>query len=375
MDRSRKSCLQVGGVRIDALVEQAFLDAVAPAGVEAARAAVEQSQLRSEASLRSQRLEVERCQYEAGLAERRYRKTDPDNRLVAGTLEQDWERALRALEEARRGLQRAERAQAPPPDPARLEALGERLGGVWHAAGVTARDRKRLLACLVEDVLLRIDREAGKIEIVLHWQGGEVDEFSVALKRRKTYVEDCSDTVELVRQLSGLYSDAEIAGLLNQRGRVTPKGLPFNRDRVRQLRERHEIAGHAPRAGDSQAAVVGVAEAARQLETSESTLYRWIRQGLIAPEATIAGAPCRIRLSAALRQRFGSEPPEGCVPAQTAAKRLGVSRQRIWQRIRDEELEALHISRGPGRGLYVRLNAQADSGPGLFDAAPSRSER
>ena len=374
MDRSRKSCLHVGGVRIDAIVERAFLDAVAPAGVEAARVAVEQSQLRSDAGLRSLQLELERCQYEAGLAERRYRKTDPDNRLVAGTLEQDWEQALRALAEARSALQRAEQAQTPPPDPARLAALGERLGGLWHAAGVTARDRKRLLACLVEDVMLRIDREAGQIEIVLHWQGGEVDEFSVPLNRRKTYVEDRSDTVELVRQLSGLYSDAEIAGVLNQRGRVTPKGLPFNRDRVKQLRGRHDIAGHVPPVGEGKAAVVGVAEAARQLETSESTLYRWIRQGLIAAEPTLAGAPCRIRLSAALRQRFGSEPPDGFVPARTAAKRLGVSRQRIWQRIRDGELEAFHISRGQGRGLYVRLDDQAAAGPGLFDAAPSRSE-
>ena len=374
MDRSRKSCLHVGGVRIDAIVERAFLDAVAPAGVEAARAAAEQSQMREDGGLKSLQLEVERCQYEAGLAERRYRKTDPDNRLVAGTLEQDWELALRALEEARRALQHAEQAQTPPPDPARLAALGERLSGLWHAAGVTARDRKRLLACVIEDVLLRIDRDAGKIEIVLHWKGGEVDEFSVPLNRRKSFVEDRSDTVEIVRQLSGLYSDAEISGVLNQRGRVTPKGLPFNRDRVRQLRERQGIPGHSPQAGDGKAPVVGVAEAARQLETSESTLYRWIREGLIAAEPTIAGAPCRIRLTAALRQRFGAEPPEGFVPAQAAARRLGVSRQRIWQRIRDGELEAFHISRGQDRGLYVRLDEQAASLPGLFDGAPSRIE-
>lgn len=372
MDRSRKSCLHVGGVRIDAIVERAFLDAVAPAGVEAARAAAEQSQLREDAGLRSLQLEVERCQYDAGLAERRYRKTDPDNRLVAGTLEHDWERALRALEEARRALQHADQAQTPPPDPARLAALGERLHSLWHAAGVTARDRKRLLACVVEDVLLRIDRDVGKIEIVLHWKGGEVDEFSVPLNRRKTFVEDRSDTVELVRQLSSLYSDAEISGVLNQRGRVTPKGLPFNRDRVKQLRGRHGIPGHSPQAGDDKAAVVGVVEAARQLETSESTLYRWIREGLIAAEPTIAGAPCRIRLTAAVRQHFGTEPPEGFVPAQTAARRLGVSRQRIWQRIRDGELEAFHISRGQERGLYVRLDEQTACLPGLFDAAPSR---
>ena len=374
MDGSRKSCLHVGGVRVDAVVERAFLDAISPAGVEAARVAAEQAQMRGDAGLRSLQLEVERCRYEAGLAERRYRKIDPDNRLVAGTLERDWEMALRALEDARRALHRAERSQVPPPDPARLLALGERLGGLWHAEGTTPRDRKRLLACLVEDVMLRIDRDAGRIEIVLHWKGGEVDEFAVPLNRRKAVARDSTDTVDLVRQLSVLYGDSEISGVLNQRGRVTPKGLPFNRDRVRKLRERHGIPAHSRQAGDGKAPVVGVAEAARQLETSDSTLYRWIREGLIVAEPTIDGAPYRIRLTDALRQRFGAEPPEGFVPAQTAARRLGVSRQRIWQRIRDGELEAFHISRGQDRGLYVRLDEKAALLPGLFDDAPRNSE-
>ncbi len=263
MDGSRKSCLHVGGVRVDAVVERAFLDAISPAGVEAARVAAEQAQMRDDAGLRSLQLEVERCRYEAGLAERRYRKIDPDNRLVAGTLERNWEMALRALEEARSALHNAERSLVPPPDPARLLALGERLSDLWHAEGTTHRDRKRLLACLVEDVMLRIDRDAGAIEIVLHWKGGEVDEFTVPLNRRRTVAEDGADTVDLVRQLSALYNDAEISGVLNQRGRVTPKGLPFNRDRVRQLRDRHGIPAHSRQAGDSKAPVVGVAEAAQ----------------------------------------------------------------------------------------------------------------
>ena len=374
MDGSRKSCLHVGGVRIDAVVEQAFLDAVLPAGVEAARLAAEQLEKRDDAGLRSLQLEVERCRHEAGLAERRYRKIDPDNRLVADTLERDWEIALRALEAAGRALDHARKLQTPPPDPARLGALGERVNALWHADGVTSRDRKRLLACLVEDVMLRIDRAAGVIEIVVHWKGGEVDEFTVPLQRRRSVPEDNTDTVELVRQLVGLYNDAEISGVLNQRGRVTPKGLPFNRDRVHQLRKRHGIPACVRKAGDSKAPVVGVLEASRQLEVSDSTLYRWIREGLIAAEPAIAGAPCRIRLTDALRQRFCTEPPEGFVPAQTAARRLGVSRQRIWQRIRDGDLQACHINRGPDRGLHVRLDEAAASLPGLFEDVPDNPE-
>ena len=374
MDGSRKSCMNVGGARIDAVVERAFLDAVSPAGVEAARLAARQSAKRDDAGLRSLQLEVERCRHEAGLAERRYCKIDPDNRLVADTLERDWEMALRALEEAGRALDHARQSQAPPPDPARLEALGERVDVLWHADGVTPRDRKRLLACLVEDVMLRIDRDVGAVGIVVHWKGGECDEFTVPLQRRRSVPEDGTDTVELVRQLVGLYNDDEISGVLNQRGRVTPKGLPFNRDRVQRLRKRHGIPAHARKAGDGKAPVVGVLEASRQLEVSESTLYRWIREGLIAAEPTLAGAPCRIRLTDALRQRFRAEPPEGFVPARMAARRLGVSRQRIWQRIRDGDLQACHINRGPDRGLFVQLGESAASLPGLFADVPDNPE-
>jgi len=123
MDGSRKSCPHVGGVRIDAVVERAFPDAVSPAGVEAARLAAERSEKRDDAGLRSLQLEVERCRHEAGLAERRHYRTDPGNRLVADTLERDREMAPRGLEEAGRALDHARQSQAPPPDPAHLEAL------------------------------------------------------------------------------------------------------------------------------------------------------------------------------------------------------------------------------------------------------------
>ena len=356
MEKTRGSCLHLGGVRIDALVEQAFLDAVAPAGVEAAREAERQLQSQAEAGLRSLRLEVERCRYDAGLAERRYRKIDPDNRLVAGTLERDWEAALHALEAARAVLQRAEQARPAVPDPARLAALGERLERLWQAPGVTARDRKRLLACLAEEVLLQIDRDAGLVRIVLRWRGGLVDEFDLPLQqRRNAPVQDDRDTVELVRCLARQYNDSETAGMLNQRGRRTARGLPFSRDRVRRLRISHDIPAFAPSAGDREAPVLSVAAAARALQTSATTLYRWIRAGLVASEQDAPGTPCRIRLTESLRRGFCDTPPAGYVPVHTAMKRLGVTRQRIWQRVRDGELEACHIRHGAVRGLYVRL--------------------
>ncbi len=163
---------------------------------------------------------------------------------------------------------------APPTgSPGRCRA---RLPEQWSQKPTGSKNWDTPLACLVEDVMLRIDRDADVIGIVVHWKGGVADEFTVPLQRRRSVPEDNTDTVELVRQLVRLCNDAEISGVLNQLGRATPKGLPFSRDRVHQLRKRHGIPAHARRAGDSNAPVVGVIEASRQLKVSDSTICHWI---------------------------------------------------------------------------------------------------
>ena len=141
---SHDGCFSVGGVRIDRLVSQCFLEAVGPAGLEAALQAEQQVVVERKTALRSYRLELERCTYEASLAERRYRQVDPDNRLIAATLEREWEQALRALERAQQQLEVAEAEQPRAPDPKRLASLGRDLPALWEAEETTARDRKRL---------------------------------------------------------------------------------------------------------------------------------------------------------------------------------------------------------------------------------------
>ena len=115
-----RSCFSVGGIEIDRVVARRFLELVSPAGLEAARAAAQAVAERAETALRNQQLELEHCRYEAGLAERRHRKVDPDNRLIAATLEQQ--------------------PEAPPPS--FFADLGTALERVWDAPETAHRDRK-----------------------------------------------------------------------------------------------------------------------------------------------------------------------------------------------------------------------------------------
>ncbi len=170
--RGRRPCMTVGGKRIDALIGDTFLEAVSASGVEAAAEAFRQQRQKDKEAHRSLQLDADRCGCEASLAERRCRRADPDNRLVADTLERDWNRALETLAAARDALEQARRDSPEPPPLARLNALGMRLSRLWESPAVTARDRKNLLACLVEEVMLWRDGTAKVIRILVRWQGG-----------------------------------------------------------------------------------------------------------------------------------------------------------------------------------------------------------
>ena len=352
-------CFSTGGVRIDALVTRSFLEAAGPAGMEAALEAEKRAGVEREAALRNHRLDLERCGYDASLAERRYRQVDPDNRLIAATLERDWEQALRAQEHARQQLAAAEAEQPPAPDPDRLASLGRDLPALWEAQETTARDRKRLLSCLLDDVVLSIDREAMEIMVVLRWKGGRSDEHRLPmLTRRRTVKRDDADTVELLRRLATFYPDGETARILNRQKRLTARGLPFTAARVGALRHRHGIpACPPPEADPSPAPVLGVRAAAAELGVTDMTLYRWIRKGLVpSVQPDVSGAPIRVRMTDDLRSRFCTTPPEGFVPLATAVVRLGVTRQTIWKRMRAGTLPAVVVTLGRHRGLHVRIS-------------------
>ena len=152
------------------------------------------------------RLGVERANYEAQRAERRYRAVDPDNRLVARGLERDWEERLRALEAAKIELERREKQRPRVISQAerdRLLALGPDLAAVWNAPTTTPRDRKELLRTLIEDVTIQVDRDKAAAHLALRWKGGALNEIDLTLPRsRPATVRTDEDTIALLRRLA-----------------------------------------------------------------------------------------------------------------------------------------------------------------------------
>jgi DNA invertase Pin-like site-specific DNA recombinase len=364
-------CLNIGGVQIDKAVADAFIAALEPAKLTATLAAAERLEHDRETTLKQWRLDVERASYEASRAERRYRAVDPDNRLVARGLEREWEESLRALEVAKAELARRERERPrvlSELERDRLLALGPDLTAVWHATTTTPRDRKELLQTLLEEVIIKVERNKAAAYLALRWKGGALSEIDLALPRsRPATVRTDEDTIALVRRLAVHYSDAVIAGVLNRQARTTAYGHRFDAGRVGNLRRHWQIPCFEPEAEQASGELLTIKKAAIVLGVAPSTIHRLLNDGFIAGEQLTPGAPWRIRVTDDLKVLFNKNAGEGFLPMREAMRALGVSRQTVLQRVKRGELEAVHVTRGKQKGLRIKVITRQSQ---LFDLRP-----
>ena len=361
-------CLNVGGVQIDEAAARAFIVALEPAKLAAAVAAGEQLEIDRENTLRQWRLDVERAAFEASRAERRYRAVDPDNRLVARGLEREWEEKLTALEAAKVELARREQ-QRPrtlsDAERAHLLEAGPDLAGVWQAGTTTSRDRKELLRTLIEEVIIKVDREKKRADLTIRWKGGALSDLAIDLPRSKPApIRTDEETVALVRRLAAHYPDAIIAGILNRQGRTTARGHRFDAGRTSNLRRHWDIPCFIPIETAAEGELLSIRQAAPMLGVAPSTLHRLLNDGIIPGEQVTPGAPWRIRLTDDMRARFSDDADEDFVPMNEAMRLLGVTRQTVLHRVKRGELEAVHVTRGRQKGIRIKVLDQQSE---LFD--------
>ena len=238
-------CWDVAGVEIDRAVEKIFLEAVMPAQIELALAVTQETERQLEQTETQWKLRKERLTYETRLAERRYKAIDPDNRVVARTLEREWEEKLRELEKAEEEHEEARRKEKlilTQDDRGRLVALAKDLRGIWNAKTTTHAERKSLMRTLIREITLSpIDIPERMTRIQIWWQTGAVSETTVPRKCRYTAQATPDEAVELIRQLYKEKSDTEIAARLNQTGPARVKGLPWDGPAVRCVRYTHGL--------------------------------------------------------------------------------------------------------------------------------------
>ena len=226
---------------VDTLVERIVLDALAPDRIAIAVAAMAQLEEESQQLERQWTLRKERARYDAERARRQYDAVEPENRLVARSLERAWEDKLRAVEAIDQEYTRW-RSEEPlaisTADRTELQALGENLPRIWHAASTSAADRKRILRFIVREVDQK--RMRGQVWMKIVWQTGATSEH--CLQRRVRSYQDYVDSDRLRRRIEDLNAagrmDKEIARILNEEGFVAARGCAFKNENVWLLRTR-----------------------------------------------------------------------------------------------------------------------------------------
>jgi DNA invertase Pin-like site-specific DNA recombinase len=292
-----KDCMSFRCNLLDAAMVEEVLQALQPAEIELALAALQELESRDRTISRQWQMRLERAEYEAALAERRYHEVDPSQRLVAGTLERRWNDALLQLEDLKKQVaefQRQEARVTSDEQRAKVLALATDLPRLWHAPTTQAKDRKRMLRLLIKDITVEKTLNPKHLLVHIRWQGGACSDICLPLPPNiADRVRYSGTIVERVRHLAQSLADGEIADLLNQEGHVSALGKPFTGSMVQWIRYRYQIA----KARLVRPEELTVQQVAERFRVSPNVVYYWIDRGLIEARRLNAGSPYWITLN------------------------------------------------------------------------------
>ena len=264
-------------------------------------------------------LELERARFEAGRCRRQYDAAEPENRLVARTLERRWNEALEKVAELEQALAQLD----PAPDVLskkeedELRELAWDLPALWHNGAAPFDLKKRIVRAIIKEIVVYV--EPRQLRILVHWQGGQHTELNLRKRKAGEHRWKTADsTVTLIEQLARVMSDRQIAAQLNRMGIKTAKGFGWTRGRVGNFRTDNTIANYTP--GERQArGELTIEEVAERLKVSYSTVQRMIKRRQLPARQVCPGAPWIISAGDADRIRGGYQrftAPSSDVPAQ-----------------------------------------------------------
>lgn len=292
---SKTACMTVQCGSVDRAIEQRVLQVVNEEQVNLAVEAYEVV-LERHAQIDSQwKMRRERAEYEVQLAQRRYEQVDPNNRLVASTLEQRWNDALIELQDVQQQIEdNGKRARTLTPQQ-RAEVLGlaKDLPRLWRSGKVFSKDKKRFLQLLIADITVE-KRERSRAILHIHWQGGLYEDLIVDLPRpsAERWRHDES-IIQRVREMSIEYTDSEIASQFNALGMLTNKGRAYTRASIAWIRYKHRL----PSVDKKQPGERTVKEVSQTFDVSLGVVYYWIERQIISARRLNEGSPYWIAIT------------------------------------------------------------------------------
>jgi DNA invertase Pin-like site-specific DNA recombinase len=228
IEHAQPLCQRIPGAGIDQAVGQLLVEAVSPVALDVALTVQQELQCRIQEADRLRQKQVERAQYEADLARRRYLRVDPDNRLVADSLEAEWNSKLRTLSETQQERERQreqDRKILSEPQRAAILALATNFPELWRDPNTPDRERKRMIRLLLEDItLLRSEQ----ITLHIRFKGGAAKTLTLPLPLNSWQQRQTSpDVVKEIDQLFDHHTYSQVAAILNERGMTSGEGKAF----------------------------------------------------------------------------------------------------------------------------------------------------
>jgi DNA invertase Pin-like site-specific DNA recombinase len=281
-------CQALCGMEIDQAIGNLLLETLTPLALEVALNVQQEFQSRLEDADRLRRAQVDRAGYEADLARRRYMQVDPQNRLVADSLESDWNQKLRALAEARQEYERqrqADQQMLTEQQRSQIMALATDFPRLWRDSNTPDRERKRMLRLLVEDVTVLKDKQ---ITVHVRFKGGATK--TLMIPRPVNEMGQSKTSPEAVAEIDRMldhHGYREIASMLNARGFLTGTGRPFDAQAVARICRTRRLKSRYNRLRE--AGFLTSKEMAETLDVCEKTIREWRRNGLIQGHACIDG--------------------------------------------------------------------------------------
>jgi DNA invertase Pin-like site-specific DNA recombinase len=280
IERAERVCQYIIGANIDAAIGRLLLDTLTPMALEVALAVQQELQARHDEVDHAHRQQVERARFEAELAKRRYMRVDPDNRLVADSLEAEWNEKLRMVNKAQDEYERQlqiTQMELSEQQKAEITALSNDFPRLWNSPQTPQRERKRMVRLLIEDVTLCAGED---VTAHVRFKGGTVTTLN--LPRPKTAAElytTSPDVVAAIDRLLEKHTDLEIVQRLNAQGMLTGKGHEFDVAAVQRVRWGHGLKSLFDRLREK--GFLTGHELAEKLHVSMDTVKDWNSSGLL----------------------------------------------------------------------------------------------
>lgn len=294
---SSHACLHLRCDLADQPIIRRVFEVIRPKQIEIAIKAMEELQRRQDSIDTQWRMKIERAQYNAHLAQRRYEEVDPSNRLVAATLERRWNEALTQLKEIKEAFSKHQFQKGIPvteEQKTELRTLARDLPRLWKAPTTKAKDRKRILRLLIKDIT--VEKLPTPKQVILHvrWQGGAVEDIPVIVPPNcPDQIRYPEEIVKRIRVMARDHTDVQIASTFNQEKIKSAKDNIFTPSIIRWIRYKHRILKPDLKRPNE----LTVSEVAKKFAISRYVVYYWIEHKIIPIRRLNSTSPYWITLS------------------------------------------------------------------------------